>query len=224
MLIIQPEKTFSWDLPYPEWFGEATRKILAEYDGTTDGVYRDAESGLIWLLENKTARTVRKDHLPLDEQGGTYWAMVVRSLINEGLVKSNEKLKGIMYNFIRKGLPDARPRDDKGYCLNKDGSRSKVQPSPLLVRHPVYRTTKERRSQLLRIQNDAATMELYRTGEVPVSKTPHWSCSRLCDFFHMCQLQEASGNWQEYRKLMFKQEDPYADHRKSTDEPVGFEF
>jgi hypothetical protein len=224
MLMIQPEKTFHIDIPFPAWFSDATRKVLVEYDGTTDGVYRDADSGLVWLLENKSAKTVRKDHLTLDEQAGSYWALVMRSLLNEGLVKPNEQLKGIMYNFVRKGLPDPRPRDEQGYCLNKDGSRSKVQPSPLFVRHPVRRTKKERASQLKRIQNDAAVMELYRTGELPLSKTPHWSCSKLCEFFHMCELQDASGNWQDYRKLMYVQKDPYADHRKTTEESVSFEF
>lgn len=224
MLIIQAEKTFKFDLPFPEWYGDATRKILARLVGTVDGVYRDAETGLLWVLETKTAKTVRKDHLSLDEQAGSYWALIARSLMNEKLIKPNEKLKGIMYNFIRKGLPDPRPRDEQGYCLNKDGSRSKVQPAPLFVRHPVYRTTKERNNTLHRIQNDAATMEMYRTGEVPLSKTPHWGCARMCEFFTMCELQEASGNWEEYKRLMFRVEDPYADHRKSTDETAGFEF
>lgn len=224
MLMIQPEKTFRLDIPFPDWYGETTRKVLARYVGTVDGVYRDAATGLLWLIEHKTAKTIRIDHLPLDEQAGSYWAIIVRSLLAEGLIKPNEKLKGIMYNFVRKGLPDARPVDAQGYSLNKDGSRSKVQPAALFKRHPVTRTRAERASQLLRIQTDAAQMELARTGEIPLSKTPHWSCARLCEFSEMCKLHEASGNWQEYKRLMFRTEDPYADHRKSTEDVGSFEF
>lgn len=262
MLIIQPEKTFAFDVPFPDWWGEATRKIMARLVGTTDGVYRDADSFLLWLLENKTAATIRTGHLPLDHQAGTYLVVVARSLANEGLIKPKERLKGIMYNFLRKGLPDDRPRDAQGYATNKPekrhyadalgyqgdepefkkmkmedlerlaagykvtvlGDRSKIQPKPLFHREPVGRTSKARTNMLLRLQNDTAKMEMYRTGELPITKTPHWSCERFCDFFEMCRLHEEGGNWQEYKKLMFTQEDPYADHRKSTDEPWGFDF
>lgn len=224
MLILQPEKTFQLDIPFPDWFGEATRSILARYVGTVDGVYRDAATGLLWVIEHKTAKTIRVDHLPLDEQAGSYWAIIARSLLAEKLIKPNEKLSGIMYNFLRKALPDPRPRDAQGYCLNKDGSRSKVQPAPLFRREPVKRTKAERASTLLRIQTDAVQMELARTGEVPLTKTPHWSCARLCEFYEMCRLHEASGNWEDFKRLMFKPEDPYADHRKSTEDVGSFEF
>lgn len=224
MLIIQPEKTFSFSVPFPKWWGEATRKVMANMVGTVDGVYRDAETSWLWVLENKTAKSIRTGHLTLDTQAGRYWVIIARSLANEGLVKPNEPLKGIMYNFLRKGLPDPRPRDEAGYCLNKDGNRSKVQPAALFKRHPVPRTRSARVNILTRMQNDAAMMEMYRTGELPLSKTPHWSCERFCDFFRMCELHEQGGNWEQYKEMMFKVVDPYTDHRKSTDEPWGFEF
>jgi hypothetical protein len=104
------------------------------------------------------------------------------------------------------------------------GDRSKIQPKPLFARHQVTRTSAQQKSQLLRIQNDAAKIELYRLGEVPITKTDHWSCERFCDFYDMCLVHEASGNWRDIRKLTFNVEDPYRDHRKSTEERASFEL
>ncbi len=223
--IVSPEKTFSFNIPFPKWWEyEEVREWLARYVGTYDLVYRDLETGWFWLGEHKTAKTIRTDHLPLNSQAGSYFATAKQSLINDGVMKPSDVFKGIMYNFLRKALPDPRPVDPQGYALNKDGSRSKVQPSPLFKRHPLPITRAEQTSQLVRMQNDVAVMELTRRGLLPILKTDHWSCARLCDFYDICRLHEASGNWKELRSVSFRVEDPYAAHRKSTDEIGTFEL
>lgn len=98
------------------------------------------------------------------------------------------------------------------------GDRSKVQPSPLFLREEVHRTSPERRTQLRRIQDEALHMQATREGLLPVIKRPTKDCSWDCDFFTMCKLQEAGGDWKTHRQVSFHQVDPYADHRKSTDE------
>lgn len=99
------------------------------------------------------------------------------------------------------------------------GERSKVQPTPLFVRHMVPRTRTERATQLRRIQDEATHLQAVRDGLLPVTKTPGRHC-QWCDYAAMCELQDRGGNWQDYKKAMFVSEDPYADHRtrKSTDE------
>lgn len=223
--VISPEQTFSFNVPFPSWWDyEEVREFMTRYVGTYDLVYRDLVSDWIWLGEHKTAKTIRVDHLPLDDQAGPYFATARTSLIKQGLISPKDHFKGIMYNFLRKALPDPRPVDEQGYALNKDGSRSKVQPSPLFRRHPVPRTRAEQKSQLQRMQNDLAVMELARRGEIPITKTTHWSCARLCDFYDICRLHESSGNWKDLRSIGFRVEDPYADHRKSTEEIGTFEL
>lgn len=230
--IISPEQTFRFGISWPEvtdrlWVphDRFDRKLLALYIGTFDLVYLDLVNELIWLGEHKTAKSVSVDHLVLDEQAGSYVSIAARSLIKQGLMKPGQRIHGINYNFLRKGLPDPRPRDEAGYCLNKDGSRSKVQPKPLFLRHPVPRTSVARRNQLLRIQDDAISMEAVRIGHEPVTKTPHTSCARFCEFFDICRLHEEGGNWEDLRDVQFTVEDPYADHRrKSTDDSPTFEF
>lgn len=261
--VISPEQTFSFNIPFPEhgWEDE-TREFLARYVGTYDLVYRDLTSDWIWLGEHKTAKTIRVDHLPLDDQAGPYFATARRTLLNQGLIRPSDHFKGIMYNFLRKALPDLRPVDSEGYACNKPtkadyitaiqahqpdaltgkesleklahiaealkvqvlGERSKVQPSPLFKRHPVPRTRAEQKSQLQRMQDDLVVMEMTRRGEIPITKTTHWSCAKLCDFYDICRLHEHSGNWKELRSVSFRVEDPYAAHRKSTDEMGTFEL
>jgi len=97
------------------------------------------------------------------------------------------------------------------------GDRSKVQPPPLFLRHAVHRTSAERRSQLLRAQQDALQMELLRDGLLIPTKTATRECS-WCEFYDMCELQERGGDWESLRDIAYKVQDPYADHRKSTDE------
>lgn len=225
-LVIAPEKTFEFEIPFPDWWdvAERGRKALAIYNGTADGVYRDAQTGMIWLMEHKSAKSIRVDHLPMDEQAGSYWALIVPSLVKAGVLSPKDQLQGIMYNFVRKGLPDARPVDAEGYALNKDGGRSKVQPAALFKRHEVRRTRAERKTQLLKIQTQAVRMEMMRRGDLEVDYTPHHSCARFCEFFDMCLLRNQGGAWQDIKKVAFRQEDPYADHRKSTDETGSFEF
>jgi len=223
--IISPEQTFQFGVSWPEWLEYLKdRPLLAEYDGTFDLVYLDLINDLIWLGEHKTAKSVGTDHLVLDEQAGSYVSVAARTLAKQGLLRKGQRIHGINYNFIRKGKPDERPKDAQGYYLNKNGSRSKVQPKPLFIRHPVQRTSAARRNQLLRIQDDIGLMELVRRGYEPITKTTHHSCARFCEFFDICRLHEEGANWTDLRDVSFTVQDPYADHRKSTDDTPTFEF
>jgi hypothetical protein len=196
-------------------FDDASGSTL--YCGTFDGVFRDAE-GLLWLIEHKTSKDNNTEHLPLDDQAGSYWLVAQQVLTEQGLIKKGERLEGILYNFLRKAKPDDRPRNSQGLALNKDGSVSKQQPAPFFHREPVYRFPSENRRQLLRIQMEAKVMEGMKSGEIPVYKNPTKDCRYDCQFFSMCQLHEADDDWEAYAELEFQVQDPYADHRKSTNE------
>lgn len=261
---ISTEQTFDLDVPWPGedrqvlWVVEKGQ-VMLRYAGTFDGVYRDLATGRIELLETKTAKSVITSHLTLDDQAGSYWAVASHVLAKQGLIKPNERISEICYNFLRKALPDERPTDAEGYATNKPlkahyllalegkfeaatakelgkmklddlaalaerygvvvtGDRSKVQPLPLFHRESVHRTLPERRTQLRRIQDEALHMQAMREKLLPVIKRPTRDCSWDCDFFLMCELQERGGDWETHRQAAFRRQDPYADHRKSTDE------
>lgn len=212
--VIAPEESFQIDIPYRNKAG-----VMAIYAGTFDLVYRDRETGEILLGEHKTAKTISTRHLSLDDQAGAYWAVASKVLQHRGVLKKGETIGGITYNFLRKAMPDTRPENEEGQKLNKDGSVSKNQPSPLFLREYVPRTRSERATQLRRIQNEAAWMNIARRHPDGIIKTPTMNCAWDCEFFDMCELHDKGGpEWMEYRDAMFTVRDPYADHRKSASE------
>lgn len=258
-LYIQPEQTFSVDIPWHDRQGiydYITDQILTRYVGTYDGVWRHADSGWIILDEHKTAKAIFTGHLPMDDQGGGYWAVASMTLRQRGLITKRDALRGIEYNFMRKALPDERPLDSEGYACNKPvkadyakalgyegnepefkkmkleqlerlaagyktvvlGERSKVQPATNFERVMIHRTSSERRAQLRRVQDEATLAQVYKDGLLQVTKTPTRDCTWDCSFYNMCQLQDAGGNWEDFRDLQYDVRDPYADHRKSTEE------
>lgn len=98
------------------------------------------------------------------------------------------------------------------------GDVSEKQPAKRLLRHPVERTRGEVKTQLERIGSEAVVMDLMRRGELPLYKTPTKDCSWDCDFKDLCSLHERGGDIDEYIEVVFHQEDPYADHRRSEKE------
>jgi len=91
-----------------------------EYDGTFDGVYIDGnDRKKVKLLENKTAKAISTKHLSLDPQAGAYWAIAYTILRKRGILKPRQNIDGIMYNFLRKSMPDGKTRNKDGYVTNK---------------------------------------------------------------------------------------------------------
>jgi hypothetical protein len=251
--VIQPEHSGQVDVPDPK-----SGKPLAVYGFTYDLVFRDLVDDSIWLGEHKSAKAVRTDHLPLDDQAGSYFAVAPVELRAAGLIGPKERLQGIMYNFVRKALADDRPRNADGHYCNKPvkadyikaiqedprngrtvaeltkmkvedlarlagravfGEVSKLQPKPRFVREAVYRSPNERATQIRRIQDEALWLDAMRTGALPIIKNPSPDCS-WCPYHDMCLLDERGDNVavKEYREAMYQVKDPYADHRKSTEE------
>lgn len=194
-----------------------------------DLVYRD-ESDAIWLMEHKTAASIRTSHLVIDDQARPYGVMAERALKNAGVIEPRESVKGIMYNFLRKALPDERPTDREGKYLNKNGSVSAKQPPPYFLRQPVLLTRKAKLVSLRRIQVETSLVAAITNGLKDktidpnlIPKTPHNSCPRFCQFFAICVAEEEGTDIRDMTKAMFTVQNPY-DYGETTDEHVGFEM
>lgn len=110
---IQPEMSFQVKIPLADG-------TYIEYDGTFDGVYVDGnDRKKIKLLENKTAKAISRNHLSLDDQGGSYWAVAQTILKHRGILTGRQNIDGIQYNYLRKAVPDERPMTPDGYYTNK---------------------------------------------------------------------------------------------------------
>jgi PD-(D/E)XK nuclease superfamily len=189
---------------------------VARFWSTWDGVYRDEGDGLVYLMEHKTASQISTAYLELDDQGGSYFAVASQVLRHEGVLKKGEDIAGVMYNFLRKSMPDERPKNELGESLNQDGSVSKRQPVPAFVREMVERSPGEVRTQMERLANEAVVMNAVRKGTLPVIKSPRKDCIG-CEFFTMCTLHERGGRaWMELARSTFNVQDPYHRYRKSA--------
>jgi hypothetical protein len=189
---------------------------IAYFISRWDGVLRNAEDGKVYLLENKTASQITLAYLELDDQAGSYWAVASQLLRSQGILKPNEPIAGIIYNFLRKAKPDERPMNVDGLHLNKDGSVSKKQPPQAFVRQVIERSSKEQRTQLERIADEVAVMNAIRKGILPVTKTVTKDCT-YCPFWTPCTLHErGSDSYKTVLRNNYRQADPYADMRKAA--------
>jgi PD-(D/E)XK nuclease superfamily len=189
---------------------------IAEFWSTWDGVYRDLDDGLVKLMEHKTAAQIMLAYLDIDDQGGAYWAVAGPILRAEGVLKLNEQISEITYNFLRKSMQDERPTNDAGMYLNKDGSISKKQPPPYFIREPVERIPAEQKIQMQRLAEEVTVMNAMRDGTIPVTKSTQRDCPS-CEFFLMCKTHEHGGNgWEAIMRADFNQANPYGRYEKSA--------
>lgn len=126
------------------------------------------------------------------------------------LMESHEELSGL----------SAKMKVDELAALAKTigvevlGEVSKTQPPPYFERIPVFRTKSQRKKMLRRILDEGLHIESAREDRplLPIIKNPTKDCSWDCEFFRMCQLEEADADWESYRDVQFKTWDPYEDH------------
>jgi len=183
-------------------------EVIAIFIGIFDGVAINHLENMMVLLEHKTAGQIKTMHLGLDNQAGSYFAAATIVLRHQGIIGSKDTIDAILYNFLRKALPDTRERDHAGRYLNKDGRVSKVQPAKRFVREFVDRSPREVGSQMRRLADEVFIMNKVRSGELPVTKVINDMCA-YCPFFTMCTMHERGGkSWMEYRDAMYTKAGP----------------
>jgi hypothetical protein len=193
-------------------------KKIARFWSTFDGVYRDTGDGLVWIMEHKTAAQIDIAYLEIDDQGGSYFAVATDILRSRGVLGEKEHIAGVMYNFLRKSMPDDRPTNEEGLSMNKNGTVSKRQPVPKFHREPIERAPSEVRTQMTRLADEVAVMNAIREGVIPATKAPTKMCPRICEFWTLCGLHERGNTRaiEAMKRSTFTSRDPYDRYRKSS--------
>lgn len=190
-------------------------------------------NGGVWLVEHKTAKSIRTEHLVIDDQARPYGALAEMELRRLGLISRTEKLKGIIYNYLRKGIPDEREVNAEGQALNKNGTVSKRQQAPLFLRHQVLLSDKAKAATLRRKRMEiieiTSMTQMLREGRLQprwLEKTPHWSCPKTCDFFPICSLEEEGADITAMERSLYTRQNPYLydEENDTADEPSSFEM
>jgi hypothetical protein len=197
-----------------EWF---------TYVGVIDGLWRHRPSGKLWIPDHKTTQgiggTTEHPNIPaylmMDDQAGAYWSYGVEGLIARKLMARNTRLTGMLFNFMRKGLPDERPykiQNKRKIHLNKDGTVSKRQPPPYFVRIPILRDEYDREYAQVRAEEDYARIEAVRDGRIPPLKKPGQFTCTMCGVRDICELHETGNDWRGMAAQMMEPHDHYAQH------------
>ncbi|QSL67819.1 Cas4 family exonuclease [Nocardia phage P3.1] len=214
--VLSPEQRFK--VAIPDRFDP--KALLAWYFGTFDLVVRDHNDGFPKVVDHKSAKALPSEQdlavLNMDDQAGPYITYSTFTLRKMGLIGPKENVKGMEYNFLVKRKKDERPQDEFGRYLNKNGTVSKVQPDDPFLRHYVSRTAGGRKRQIERTQDDIMWMNAMRSGQLPPTKAVSKNNCKFCEFFAMCQVDEAGGDIDDIKRLMYRKRDPYADHREGA--------
>lgn len=214
--VVSSERTFQVPVADPE-----TGLYLFTYVGTMDGVWRNRMDGAVRVIDWKTTKNdpTKTTHLILDEQATGYWTWGVDALIAEGVMKPRhvEALDGMLYTFMRKAKKDERPRNKDGLYLNKDGSISAKQPSPLFHRELVYRSEVDREKARTRAVAEVRDMLEIRRGEKEPYKAPHFINCAMCQYRDLCELDEIGGDYDGLKKATMTTWDPYSAHEIATE-------
>lgn len=215
---------------YKPWTYDPNHPVEAQdaepwfnYVGVLDGVWRNRSTKRLWIPDHKTTSgiggTVDHPSIPpyllMDDQAGAYWSYGVEYLIGQEILKKNQKLAGMLFNFIRKAMPDERPYKivkGKRLHLNMDGSVSKRQPPPFFFRCPIQRDEFDREYAKQRATEEYRRIELLRSGELTFTKTPGMFTCSTCSVRDVCELHETGSDWESMFAATMQPWDPYAQH------------
>jgi hypothetical protein len=210
--VISSEQTFQ--VPIGRIDG---RKVY--YVGTIDGVWRHRPTGKIRFAEHKTTTAISGAALPMDEQVGAYWTYGPRWLRLKGFLKEDERLDGILYNWLRKSIrPQDGQWDEQGRRINKNGTISKRQPPQYFGRQLTFRGDVEAERVKARVRNEIRDMmEARAHPEQHVYKNPGPSFfpnCKFCSFRDMCELHETGNDWEAFKRAAYVVWQPYAAHER----------
>jgi hypothetical protein len=113
--VIGAEYPFKVRIPHPT----VSNRAIVMYAGTIDLIIKDLDTGYVWLDDTKTAARIYTHHLTLLEQPAAYVAVGTHVLRADGKIGPKERIRGIIFDFMRKALPDERPRNERGEATNK---------------------------------------------------------------------------------------------------------
>lgn len=180
-------------------------------------VRRD-RSWRVMLWDEKTCAALPEvEYLELDDQAGSYLGFATTALREEGILKAQQQLEGIVFNYARKAIPTDKPRNVFGQVLNKDGEVSKRQPAKLYLRHTSYRSAEQTRSQAKRVLDEAHMMGLQRRGRLPIIKNTRYDCPRQCEFFRLCASHEEGDSAWAVFLSDYEKRDPYSGYEEFTE-------
>lgn len=112
--VIHSEQSFQIDVPDPL----DPSKVIVVQAGTWDAFVRDKVEKDFWVIDHKTRKTFPSnwDFYDINDQAGTYLWVAPEVLTHMGVITKKEakKIQGLIFNALRKHMPDVRPTGPDG--------------------------------------------------------------------------------------------------------------
>lgn len=114
--VIDTEGTFQIDVPHP-----SKDRTLVVYCGTWDLVVYDLVEKVYKVVDHKTRRGFPSNwgFYRINDQAGSYLWVAPEVLAAKGVFKKDTPIEGLVFNALRKHLPDTRPLGPDGLAHNK---------------------------------------------------------------------------------------------------------
>lgn len=114
--VIHTEQSFQIDVRHP-----VTGRLIAVYCGTWDLFVWDRIDKVYRLVDHKTRAQFKQDwsFYDLNDQGGSYLWVAPEVLRHMGLLGPKDHIDGIVFNMLRKALPQPVAEDGIRYNLPK---------------------------------------------------------------------------------------------------------
>jgi len=106
--VIHTEQPFQINVPHPQ-----TGESMVVYAGTWDSLMRNRRTKDFWIWDHKTRKSFpsegRWQFYNINDQAGSYLWVAPEVLKFLGVFKKTDKIEGLVFNALRKHLPDTRP-------------------------------------------------------------------------------------------------------------------
>lgn len=114
--VVHNEQPFQIYVPHPS----KPNRFIALYCGTWDLVVWDLIDKCYRIVDHKTRRSFPSDwsFYNVNDQGGSYLWVALEVLRHKGILDDKDTLDGIVFNCLRKQMPDDRPQDGQGLYRN----------------------------------------------------------------------------------------------------------
>lgn len=115
--VVHTEQPFQIRVPHPTKAGQD----IAIYVGTWDALWRNRITGEFWLVDHKTRKSFpqRWEFYEINDQAGSYLWVAPEVLRHLGVFGKKDRIEGLMFNALKKHMPDTRPRNAEGLATNK---------------------------------------------------------------------------------------------------------
>lgn len=114
--VIHTEEPFQIDVRHPK-----SKRLVAIYCGTWDLFVWDRVDKCYRLVDHKTRASFKKDwtFFDMNDQGGSYLWVAKEVLVHKGLLKTTDVIDGIVFNMLRKAMPQETAEDGIKYTQPK---------------------------------------------------------------------------------------------------------